>query len=37
VLTNLAPQNRYFFRFCATNANGETWAPASMQVRTANH
>jgi hypothetical protein len=31
VLTNLAPNTNYFFRFYATNASGEAWAPVSAQ------
>jgi hypothetical protein len=29
LLTNLAPETGYFFRFYATNSSGEAWAPAS--------
>jgi hypothetical protein len=32
LLTNLAPQTNCFFRFYATNASGEAWAPASAQL-----
>ncbi|HWI56181.1 MAG TPA: DUF2341 domain-containing protein, partial [Bacillota bacterium] len=32
VLSNLAPNTNYFFRFYATNASGEVWAPASAQM-----
>jgi len=35
MLTNLAPNTNYFFRFCATNATGEAWAPASTLLNTA--
>ena len=31
ILTNLAPNTNYFFRFYATNASGESWAPATAQ------
>ena len=34
VLTNLAPKTNYWFRFYATNATGEAWAPASTQITT---
>ena len=34
VLTNLAPQTNYFFRFYATNASGEAWAPVSATIST---
>jgi len=34
-LTNLAGQTNYYFRFYATNASGEAWAPASSQFSTA--
>src|SRR5205807_5686385 len=34
-ITNPAPQTNYFFRFYATNASGEAWAPASAQFSTA--
>jgi hypothetical protein len=34
-LTNLTPQTNYFFRFYATNASVEAWAPASAQFSTA--
>jgi hypothetical protein len=34
-ITNLAPQTNYFFRFYATNASGEAWAPSSAQFGTA--
>ena len=34
-LTNLAPSASYFYRFYATNANGEGWAPASTRFTTA--
>ena len=34
VLTNLASNTNYFFRFYATNASGEVWAPASAQFTT---
>jgi hypothetical protein len=33
-LTNLIPQTNYFFRFYATNATGEGWAPASASFFT---
>jgi hypothetical protein len=35
VLTDLAPQTNYWFRFYASNANGEAWAPAAMEGFTA--
>jgi hypothetical protein len=35
VLTNLVPQTNYFFRFYATNATGEVWAPGSDLFSTA--
>jgi hypothetical protein len=34
-LTNLAQGTNYYFRFYATNASGEAWAPASSQFSTA--
>src|SRR5205807_2119763 len=34
-LTNLAPQTNYLFRFYATNASAEVWAPVSAQFSTA--
>jgi hypothetical protein len=34
-LTNLAPNTNYYFRFYATNASGEVWAPVSSQFGTA--
>jgi hypothetical protein len=34
LLTDLAPNTNYFFRFYATNASGEAWAAASWQVST---
>jgi hypothetical protein len=34
-LTNLVPNTNYYFRFYATNASGEVWAPASSQFSTA--
>ena len=34
-LTNLAPSANYFYRFYATNAGGEAWAPASAAFTTA--
>jgi hypothetical protein len=34
-LTNLAPQMNYFFRFYATNATGEAWAPSPGRFRNA--
>src|SRR6185369_10311457 len=34
-LTNLVPNTNYYFRFYATNANGEVWAPTSSQFSTA--
>ncbi len=34
-LTNLAPGANYFYRFYATNAAGEAWAPASAAFTTA--
>jgi hypothetical protein len=34
-LTNLAPAANYFYRFYATNAAGEAWAPASAAFATA--
>ena len=34
VLTNLAPGANYFYRFYATNASGEAWAPASAAFTT---
>ena len=34
-LTNLAPGANYFYRFYATNASGEAWAPASAAFTTA--
>jgi hypothetical protein len=33
-LTNLAPGTGYFFRFYATNANGDAWAPSSTPFST---
>jgi hypothetical protein len=33
-LANLIPNTNYFFRFYATNASGEAWAPASAQFST---
>ena len=33
-LSNLSPGNDYFFRFYATNANGEAWSPATAQLAT---
>lgn len=34
ILTNLAPDTNYYFRFYATNASGEVWAPAASQFST---
>ena len=34
-LTNLAPGANYFYRFYATNASGEAWAPATAAFATA--
>ena len=34
-LTNLTGNTNYFFRFYATNASGEVWAPSSVQFSTA--
>jgi hypothetical protein len=34
ILTNLVPNTNYFFRFYATNASGEVWAPSSAQFST---
>jgi hypothetical protein len=34
-LSNLAPAADYFYRFYATNATGEAWAPASASFATA--
>jgi hypothetical protein len=34
ILTNLVSNTNYFFRFYATNASGEVWAPASAQFST---
>ena len=34
VLSNLALSATYFYRFCATNAGGEAWAPAASQFST---
>jgi hypothetical protein len=34
-LTNLASNTNFYFRFYATNASGEVWAPASTQFSTA--
>ncbi len=34
LLTNLATNTTYFFRFFATNANGEAWAPVSSRCVT---
>lgn len=34
-LSNLVPNTNYFFRFYATNASGEVWAPAATQFSTA--
>jgi hypothetical protein len=34
-LTNFAPGANYFYRFYATNAGGEAWAPASAAFTTA--
>jgi hypothetical protein len=34
-LTNLVPNTNYYFRFYATNASGEVWAPVSSQFSTA--
>lgn len=31
---SLAPQTNYYFRFYATNANGEAWAPSSSLLNT---
>lgn len=33
-LTNLAPRTNYFFRFFATNANSQAWAPVAGQFST---
>lgn len=33
-LTNLVPQTNYYFRFYATNAGGEAWAPTTGQFST---
>jgi len=33
-LTNLNARTNYFFRFCATNSSGATWAPASSSFST---
>lgn len=35
LVTNLAPGTNYFYRFYATNASGEAWAPTSAQLSTA--
>ncbi len=34
-LSGLAPNTNYFFRFYATNATGEVWAPGSSEFSTA--
>jgi hypothetical protein len=34
-LTNLVTNTNYYFRFYATNASGESWAPTSSQFSTA--
>ena len=34
LLTGLVPGTNYFFRFYATNASGEAWAPASSRFST---
>lgn len=33
-VTNLVPQTNYYFRFYATNASGEAWAPTTSQFST---
>jgi hypothetical protein len=35
LVTNLSLQTNYYFRFYATNASGESWAPTSAQFSTA--
>ena len=35
MLTNLAPRTNYFYRFYATNANGEAWTPSAATFSTA--